>query len=81
MGGLRHTRDSAHIEEQSAFNQRVDSQGVPERSSGTFERVSKLPAEVKADEVKATFRHGVLVVTLPKKEEAVPKSIEVKISE
>lgn len=52
-----------------------------ERSHGTFERVIKLPVAVKPDDVEATFKNGVLVITLPKKEEAVAKSVQVKIGE
>lgn len=50
-----------------------------ERSHGAFERVIKLPVAVKADDVTASFKNGVLVITLPKKEEAVVKSVQVKI--
>lgn len=34
-------------------------------SYGTFRRVIALPDGIKADEAKATFKNGVLVVTLP----------------
>jgi HSP20 family protein len=37
---------------------------------GSFERAIRLPDEVKADEVDATFDKGVLTVTLPKTAEA-----------
>jgi len=50
-----------------------------ERSHGAFERVIKLPVAVKVDDVEATFKNGMLVITLPKKEEAVAKSVPVKI--
>ena len=45
---------------------------------GSFQRSFQLPAEVKADKVEANFNKGVLKVTLPKKEEAKKKEIEVK---
>lgn len=41
-----------------------------ERQYGAFARTISLPAEVDADKVKASFRHGVLKVTLPKTKEA-----------
>ena len=50
-----------------------------ERVYGTFTRSFELPAEVKADHIAATYRDGVLSVTVPKAEEAKPKQIEVKI--
>lgn len=39
-----------------------------ERTSGSFHRVVELPAEVREDGAKATFKRGVLTVTLPKAE-------------
>jgi HSP20 family protein len=35
---------------------------------------------VKADQVVATYKDGVLTVEVPKADEAKPKSIEVKVS-
>ena len=51
-----------------------------ERSYGSFERTIPLPCEVEADQVKATYRNGVLEVTLPKSESARANArrIEVK---
>ncbi|MBI1879547.1 MAG: Hsp20/alpha crystallin family protein [Chloroflexi bacterium] len=37
-----------------------------ERSYGSFQRAISLPAEVESDKVEATFKNGVLTVTLPK---------------
>ena len=37
---------------------------------GMFERVIQLPAEIDADKAKATFKKGVLKITLPKTAEA-----------
>ena len=48
-----------------------------ERSYGKFERSFRLPHEVKADEVKAKYKDGVLSVEIPKAEEAKPKEISV----
>ena len=50
-----------------------------ERVYGTFTRSFELPSEVKADGIGATYRDGVLTVTVPKAEESKPKQIEVKI--
>lgn len=41
-----------------------------ETRSGSFERRLRLPGEVKADDVTASFEKGVLTVTLPRPEEA-----------
>jgi HSP20 family protein len=50
-----------------------------ERYYGSMTRTVELPTEVKADQVKATFKDGVLEVRLPKTEEAKQKTIKVKI--
>jgi len=51
-----------------------------ERSFGAFTRAVDLPSEVKADQVKASFKNGVLEVRMPKTEEAKKrKAITVKI--
>lgn len=48
-----------------------------ERYVGSFRRSITLPARVDANKVSATYRDGILTVTLPKAEEAKPKRIEV----
>lgn len=48
-----------------------------ERRFGTFERTFELGFEVDRDKIEATFRDGVLTVTLPKSEAAKPRKIEV----
>jgi HSP20 family protein len=48
-----------------------------ERYVGTFRRSIMLPTNVDASKVSATYRDGILTVTLPKAEEAKPKQIQV----
>lgn len=50
-----------------------------ERSSGKFLRRFRLPANAKADQVKAAMENGVLTVTVPKEgvKKASVKSIEI----
>lgn len=50
-----------------------------ERSYGSFLRTVALPCEVKSDEIKASFKDGVLEIRMPKTEEAKKKSIAVNI--
>jgi len=50
-----------------------------ERTFGSFTRAVALPSDVKADQVKASFKNGVLEVRLPRTEEAKKKAITVKI--
>ncbi len=45
-----------------------------------FERAFSVPLTVKSDKIDASFKDGVLTVTLPKAEEAKPKEIEVRVS-
>jgi HSP20 family protein len=51
-----------------------------ERSYGQFYRSFTLPPNVNTEEIGAEFKDGMLRLTIPKKEEAKPKQIEVKIS-
>ena len=51
-----------------------------ERSYGTFVRTFTLPENVDADKIKATYKDGVLELTIPKREEAKPKQIKVELS-
>ena len=45
---------------------------------GRFEREFELPAEIDAEHVQATYRHGVLELVLPLAEAAKPHRITVK---
>ena len=48
-----------------------------ERGSGRFYRRFILPETVDADKVKATDRHGVLEILIPKQAKALPRRIKV----
>lgn len=50
-----------------------------ERSYGTFTRSFTLPNVVDTDKIKAEHKDGVLRVTLPKKEEAKPRQIQISV--
>ena len=51
-----------------------------ERSYGTFHRSFTLPNTVDAAKVSAEYKNGVLTITLPFKEEAKPRSINVAVA-
>jgi HSP20 family protein len=50
-----------------------------ERAYGSFSRSFTLPNTVDAGKVQADYRDGVLTVTLPMREEAKPKQIQVQV--
>jgi len=51
-----------------------------ERYFGKFQRSLSLPSAVDANKVKASYKDGVLTISLPKSEEAKPKHIAVSVS-
>src|SRR5581483_1358654 len=51
-----------------------------ERFVGRFHRAVTLPSGVSADKVKAQYKDGIIMITLPKTEEAKPKQIEVNVA-
>jgi HSP20 family protein len=49
-----------------------------EREAGIFRRTISLPMKVDSGKVSASIKNGVLTITLPKSEEAIPRRITVK---
>jgi len=50
-----------------------------ERFFGRFQRSVMLPSAVDESKVSASYKDGILTITLPKSEEAKPKQIEVSV--
>lgn len=50
-----------------------------ERSCGTFHRAFTLHAMITPDQIKATFKNGVLMVTIPRPPEDKPRRVSVNI--
>jgi HSP20 family protein len=50
-----------------------------ERSYGSFTRSIPLPVEVDTDKVQATFKKGVLEITLPKTAKAIQETKKIPI--
>jgi HSP20 family protein len=49
-----------------------------ERSFGTFARSLRLPKTADTEKIEASFDKGVLTVSVPKTEQAKPRTIEVQ---
>ncbi len=49
-----------------------------ERRQATLFRSFRLPKDVDGDAIEAAFRDGLLVLTLPKKEETKPRQVAIK---
>jgi HSP20 family protein len=52
---------------------------VSERTYGTLRRTFTMPDDASAEGIKATYRDGVLEVTVAKKPEAKPTKIKVNV--
>jgi len=50
-----------------------------ERSIGDFEKSFRIPVKVKEDKINASYSNGILTITIPKSEEAKPKSIAIDV--
>jgi HSP20 family protein len=46
--------------------------------SGSFQRTFRLPSEVNHEKVDASFKNGILTITMPKTEASSKKRIEIK---
>ncbi len=66
--------------EKFATDDRIDGDvHVVERAYGTFQRTVPLPAGVVGSKAKASYRRGVLTVTIPRKDSAKDKLSQVVI--
>ena len=65
--------------ERKEENANGDKAARTERFSGKFRRSISLPTRVDANAVSASYKEGILTVTLPKAEEAKPKQIKVNV--
>ncbi|HVN97674.1 MAG TPA: Hsp20/alpha crystallin family protein [Syntrophorhabdaceae bacterium] len=50
-----------------------------ERVQGTFQRTVQLPTEVIGDKAKATYKNGVLEITVPKSQKTMPKEVKIEV--
>ena len=65
-------------EKKSEREEKKDKTHWLERTFGSFSRSFTLPRGAVTEELKATFKDGVLAIEIPKKEEAKPRQIAIK---
>lgn len=78
------TRDDINVEIVDGYLtiasvRKAPASGDQPEPSFSFSRSLALPEEVQADKVAAAFENGILIVTLPKREETKPKKISVAV--
>lgn len=52
---------------------------ISERKFGSFSRSVNIPEGIKTDQIKANYKNGTLVVTLPKDEKIKPRKISIDV--
>jgi HSP20 family protein len=67
-------------EKKSEREEKKEQRRYAERSYGSFRRSFRLPSDADADRLEASCQDGVLSVTIPRTEEAKPRTIAVKAS-
>lgn len=50
-----------------------------ERNYGSFSRSVRLPAEVESGKIKASYKNGILSITLPKSEKVKAREVKIKV--
>jgi HSP20 family protein len=80
--GIQVENGTLTLKGERKFEQEKNGKGFHriERSYGSFVRAFSLPDTVDAEHVKADYKSGVLTVTVPKKEVAKPRTINVEVN-
>ena len=80
---IRVEDNTLYLKGERRFEKEVKEQNYHriERTYGTFTRSFSLPNSVDADKVSANYKDGVLTLTMPKKEEAKPKTIKINVTQ
>jgi len=79
---IRVENNTLYLKGERKFEKEVKEQNYHrvERTYGTFTRSFSLPNSVDPDKVVASYKDGVLTLTMPKKEEAKPKTIKINVT-
>lgn len=78
---LQVTAEAVVLKGERRSEDRSEAEGVlrTEFRYGAFERVIPLPAQVKNTEAQADYQNGILVLTLPKRDEELHKVVKVDL--
>ncbi len=63
-----------------SFEDEADGWARRELAQGEFRRAVSLPEEVDADQVSASYTHGILTIALPKRPEVLPRKVQVEVA-
>jgi len=79
---INFTDDALTIQGEKSEEKKVDEHTYHrvERSYGKFYRSFTFPGKVAGDKIKASYKDGILTVSLPKREEVKPKEISISVS-
>ena len=66
-------------EKKAEKEEKDENRRIVERSYGAFSRSLELPAGIKADDITATMKNGVLAVRLPKPAQTQPEPTKISI--
>lgn len=74
------TGDVLTIKGETKVEEKVEKENYirQERRYGAFQRSVRLPGSLVPDKAEANFENGILTLTIPKSEEAKPKTIKVE---
>lgn len=80
---VRVTEDSLSIRGETKEDREERKEGYyrRERRAGSIYRVVPLPTAVRADEARASFRHGILEVRVPKADEGQHRGYRLRVEE
>ena len=78
---IRVEDNTLYLKGERKFEQEVKEENYHrvERSYGAFARSFSLPNSIAAEKVVAEYKDGLLTLTMPKREEAKPKTIKIEI--
>lgn len=79
---VRVENNTLYLKGQRKFENEVNEENYHriERSYGSFTRTFALPGTIDAERVAAEFKGGLLTLTMPKREEAKPKTIKIQVA-